>query len=234
MSIRELFKELDSLIYKTECNNNPATHSNWVSRPEYPKLIDGTELSKKYILENEKKDLFMYVDTDIIDELKKYIDIKNNITNDTVNYECCVCLESYIKKDLVYSTCQHNLCNDCYKKIHKKECPLCKINIKGVYYDQKYALICLGEPTKLHTFENGGYASIKILFLPKFGDDRYKIYRTIAFHDNNSEKERFTEDLLSAFNDGYRIVIQDFAKTKKWSVEIMIYDILDGLDPIKY
>lgn len=234
MSIKDLFKSIDSLVYGDDHNNKPEKYPKWKNRPEYPKLIDGAEMTQKHIIDSEKRDVMMYIDTNIVDELKKYMDINNKIINDEEDYECCVCLESYKKSDLVYATCKHSLCNGCFKKVHKKECPICKIALKGFYYDGKYAIVCLGEPTKMHTFENGGYASIKVLFLPELEEQRYKIYRTITYRDEDPEKTQFVADLIDMSNKGYRIVVQDFKKTKKWFNEIMIYDILNALDPIEY
>lgn len=51
--------------------------------------------------------------------------------------KCPVCYED---KDLKYMNCSHYLCVGCYKKLHQKECPLCRIPINQSIFKYKAPL----------------------------------------------------------------------------------------------
>ena len=42
--------------------------------------------------------------------------------------DCCICLE--IKTDNFTGKCKHSVCNDCYLKLNRFVCPMCRMNWK--------------------------------------------------------------------------------------------------------
>ncbi len=63
---------------------------------------------------------------------KFYMDKKYNITQQTINQDCCVCLEN--KKGMIQLNCHttHIICSECFETSYniKKSCPLCRGDIK--------------------------------------------------------------------------------------------------------
>ena len=44
--------------------------------------------------------------------------------------ECFVCFEEFGKDDMFISPCNHSFCMDCYYKLKKFECPMCRGKLK--------------------------------------------------------------------------------------------------------
>lgn len=214
------------LFYKIEFNIDMSCKRYFTS--EYPKKINNKLLSKKAILDYEESDKFYYVDPLLIDDILNHIRMKNeNKLDKNYNNECCVCFESIDNENRVYIKCRHSICIECIKMIINNKCPLCREEIFNIYIGNKYCVIMFGEKTNKYNFENGGYHSIKILYLPEFQNKEFKIFRNITYHNDNNIKKNFEDELINCINNGYNIIYQDKKEFIKWAEYISLDRLLN-------
>ena len=50
--------------------------------------------------------------------------------------ECCICMDPVTK----LSKCGHGICQECIKKLHKEECPVCRQKLEGGYFNNQTSL----------------------------------------------------------------------------------------------
>lgn len=186
------------------------------------------QVRKEYTQQENQKDPYYFHDKKLIAKYKSYTDIYNNIKeNDDV---CCICIDNHNLDSNVYFKCKHFVCVQCFEiakmKFGLSQCPLCRCIIERCIFNNKYAIIALGTETKFNTFENGGYKSISIVYIPEYQNVKGKIIENIKYHDNNKPKEEFEIHLLTLMVEGYIIVFQNFYKVKRWLSDILLKDFI--------
>lgn len=184
---------------------------------EYPKTIDGIKMSVDTISDYEKNDLFFYVDCNLIDNIVKFQRRLKDIRDDENMYECCVCYDEIKKRDTVYMNCSHNVCIGCMKMIKDGKCPMCRGKIWDTYDNDKFCIVSLGEPTDKYNFDNGGYKSVKLTFLPPHNGRDIIVIKNLKYNENDPKKEMFNFIIDQCIDSGYSIIIQDKEKFKKWA-----------------
>ena len=82
---------------------------------------------------------FNYVDNDDDDPIMikpniyKPIEIKK-IRIEFMGEECCICLDEKVVIQGIFK-CKHTVCSDCYRKLNKVICPLCRSDaVKPIYH----------------------------------------------------------------------------------------------------
>lgn len=180
---------------------------------------------KKIINDNKSLDPYYYCDIALIKKINDYIKLYENLKN-TNDEECCICLDKCQFIDRSYFMCKHFVCNICYNTSdftsNDARCPICRTIIKKFIFSDKYAIICTGIPTKLYTFENGGYKTICISYIPEFEDEKSTIFANITYHDDNVIRFDFLHKVYKLLNSGYSVILQKHTEVKRWMNEVMM------------
>jgi hypothetical protein len=170
--------------------------------------------------------------------------------NDSDEKTCCVCYLDLDNDNKLYLLCGHKLCIHCYNKLSennikinvknkknnnpfrkvneivvmKKLCPICRRSIDQIMMNKynKYAIICLGESTTLHTFQNGGYKSIHIYLYP---ENKWISYYDITYETDS--KDAFELCLYDLYDKNYMLIAQDYNEICYWLKEVYLTGLLD-------
>lgn len=60
-------------------------------------------------------------------EIHATCDVKKSI-----QFDCCICIETKDKKDIKFFSCSHFVCKDCFKKLRDTLCPICRKPLDSV------------------------------------------------------------------------------------------------------
>jgi len=179
---------------------------------------------------NKKTDTdpYYYCDKELmkkVDGLIKTFEKIKSMSED----ECCICLDTCDFKERSYFMCKHFVCNSCYDiyelGLMNARCPICRTIIQKFIFSDKYAIICTGIPTKLYTFENGGYKSVWIAYFPEYNGEKSTMFSGITYHDENKNKKEFVQRIDSLLNSGYAVILQNHNEVRRWMNEIMLKDL---------
>jgi hypothetical protein len=171
-----------------------------------------------------------YCDANLIKKIRDQIELFNKL-RDTDGDECCICLDKCQFCDRSYFMCKHFVCNGCYKISEfvpgDTRCPICRAVIQQYIFSDKYAIICTGIPTKLYTFENGGYRSVCICYFPEFKGENSTVFNGITYHDENENRKAFMQQVSSLLSSGYTVILQRYMEVKRWMQEMMMKDLVN-------
>lgn len=152
---------------------------------------------------------------------------ENNENNDDV---CCICIDKHDFSENMYFKCTHYVCKSCFDiakmNFGSSLCPICRCIIERIIFNEKYAIVALGAKTEFNKFENGGYESVCIVYIPEYKNMKNSVIKNIKYHDDNKPREEFEMLLLTLMTDEYTIIFQDFNKMKLWLSDILLKDFV--------
>lgn len=190
------------------------------------KMID----SIKKLIQNklENNDPYYYCDKMLVKKVEELIKSYNKIKMMSED-ECCICLDKCEFEQRSYFMCNHFTCKICFNisnlEAENARCPICRTIIKKFVFSDKYAIICTGIPTKLYTFENGGYKSMCIVYFPEYNGEKHTIFNDITYHDENKNRSEFTQRVYKLMDSNYIIILQNHKEIIKWMNEMMLKDL---------
>ena len=129
--------------------------------------------------------------------------------------------------------CMHDLCVKCFDLMKTNNCPICRRTLQKLITVPKICNIFLGEHTDKNTFDNGGYLSIKLIFIPSYNNHTHFIFRGITYHDNSEKKDEFISIILNLIDEEYAFVTPNIKQLNKWADSVMIRDIIYQLNMIE-
>lgn len=187
------------------------------------------KLSVEIKINNENENnILKYHDANLIKKYNSYVSTYNYIKEN--NDVCCICIDEHSLEHNVYFSCKHFVCKQCFNMAKMtfslSTCPLCRSVIERCIYSSKYAIIALGIETKYNTFENGGYKSISIAYIPEYLNMKNKVIENIKYHDGNKAKEEFEMHLFGLMTEEYTLVLQNFKKMKEWLSDMLLKDFI--------
>lgn len=205
---------------------NFADIENMLLRIKRNILLDDNIYNKFYELSkinSPSHNPYYYCDHGLLTKINSMIEkYKKNSDSEP---ECCICLDKFSMVDKVYFKCGHFICKNCDGNNNVVHCPLCRTYIERVLISDKYAIVCTGTPTNFHTFENGGFLSMAIIFIPDFENKKCEIFENIKYFDDNIPRLQFYERIYNLFANGYVIVLQNHKVIKNWMCDVMLKDL---------
>lgn len=177
-----------------------------------------------------KKDPYYFCNKTLIKKINCLITDYNRIKLKTDPDEsCCICLEKCEFDKRKYFICRHFICKLCFSSFDYKaeytKCPICRAVIRVFNHSDRYAIICTGIPTNHYIFENGGYESICVAYIPEFKNEKNRIFHNITYNDDSKSKYDFVDHVHELFENGYNIVLQKHEIVIKWMNEIMLKEL---------
>jgi hypothetical protein len=103
---------------------------------------------------------------------------------------------------------------------------ICRAPIQVVKHSDRFAVICMGIPTKFYTFDNGGLKNISIVYFPKYNNESSTVYENITYHNENGQKDAFRERIYNLFDSGYTIMLQNHIELFKWFDAVMLKEFI--------
>lgn len=146
---------------------------------------------------------------------------------------CSVCYDKKLRKEFTYLLCSHNFCTECCNRMintyHNDACPMCRKRMIPIILNDKYAIVCPGDVTYKHLFDNGGLTSVYIFYFPEFKGEKYTIFNQITYHDENPERMRYLEKFIDLKCSNYCIIFKNTKRLIKWSNDVMLKDFYSDI-----